>query len=55
MWIVRLALRRSSGAAHHVEPTLPEQQIFDYALSFICVKLITVQGLSTPSVSRVRV
>jgi len=30
-------------------PTLPEQQIFDYALNFIRVKLFTIPGLSTPA------
>src|SRR5204863_5606190 len=29
--------------------TLPEQQIFDYGLNFIRVKLFTIPGLSTPA------
>jgi multidrug efflux pump subunit AcrB len=29
--------------------TLPEQQIFDYSLNFIRVKLFTIPGLSTPA------
>src|SRR3954471_9435588 len=29
--------------------TLPEQQIFDYGLNFIRVKLVTIPGLSTPA------
>ena len=29
--------------------TLPEQQIFDYGLNFIRVRLFTIPGLSTPA------
>ncbi|HEX4419286.1 MAG TPA: efflux RND transporter permease subunit, partial [Kofleriaceae bacterium] len=30
-------------------PTLPEQQIFDYALNFIRIRLFTIPGLATPA------
>src|SRR5260370_35484903 len=29
--------------------TLPEQQLYDYSLNFIRVRLFTIPGLSTPS------
>jgi len=29
--------------------TLPEQQLYDYSLNFIRVRLFTIPGLSTPA------
>ena len=34
---------------HVVSKTMSEQQIFDYSLNFIRIKLFTIPGLSTPA------